>query len=290
MSLLLPRETVLSHLKEKELTNSHVPMVHQLFSSRLIERFCSDNDSLYKRQVLDLGCGRGEQMVYMKRLGFQMSGCDINRGDLEIARLALEGQNGTSADVRLSNVTTELPFETGRFDAVYANGVFEHCAELPTIFAEVSRVLAPGGVFLAAFPLRSVVIEPHLRLPFVHWFSKGPTQRFMIRATRHLFHGRTEMNCLSIERYLQNEVFYWTSAQVHQILHRHFEQTKTLAKEYLRVAADQRKRNPMFRCALAATAVPLISPIIEHLISSQWVYIVEASKCLKSNETMRSDA
>ena len=81
MSLLLPREMVLTHLKKKELTNSHVPMVHQLFSSRLIERFSSDNHS----------------------------------------------------------------------------------------------------------------------------------------ATSHFFHGRTEMNCLSIERYLQDEVFYCTCAQIHQI-------------------------------------------------------------------------
>jgi SAM-dependent methyltransferase len=242
-----------------------------------MERFGFEKQALSKTQVLDLGCGRGEQIAYMKGLGFQMSGCDTNVDDLEIA---LKSQEGTSADLRVSKTPTELPFETGRFHAVYSNGVFEHCAELPTLFAEVSRVMAPGGVFLAAFPLRSAVMEPHLGLPFVHWFSKGSTQRLIIRTMSHLFRGRTDWNCQSIERYLQNEVFYWTFAQVQQILHRHFDQTNSLAKMYLRLAKNQRKRNPIFRFAMAATAVPVISPILEHLLSRQWVYIVEASKPL----------
>jgi len=265
------------------MTASHIPIIEQLFSTRLIERFGSEKDSLSKTQVLDLGCGRGEQIVYMKGLGFQMSGCDINSDDLAVARSALKAQDGTSSDVRLSKVPTELPFETGRFHAVYANGVFEHCAELPALIAEVSRVLTPGGVFLAAFPLRSVIIEPHLGLPFVHWFSKGWTQRLMIRTVTHLFHGRTDMNCQSIERYLLNEVFYWTSAQVRQILDRHFEQTTSLARGYLRVAKKQTNRNPVFRFALTAAAVPPISSILELLVSWQWTYIVEASKSLESS-------
>jgi SAM-dependent methyltransferase len=246
-----------------------------------MERFGCEKQSLTETHVLDLGCGRGDQIVYMKGLGFQMSGCDINSDHLEIARVALKNQDGTSADVRVSKVPTELPFETGRFHAVYSNGVFEHCAELPALFAEVSRVLTPGGIFLAAFPLRSVVMEPHLGLPFVHWFSKGRTQRLMIRTMSHLFRSRTDMNYQSIERYLQNEVFYWTSAQVKQILYRHFEETINLAKGYLSVARNQRNRSPMFRFALAASAVPPISSILEQLVSRQWVYIIEAKKSLE---------
>jgi SAM-dependent methyltransferase len=262
------------------MTKTHLPILHQLFSSRLVERFGLEKHTLSRTQVLDLGCGKGEQMVYMKGLGFQMSGCDVMSDRLEAARSALAGPEGPSVDVRLSKVATELPFETGRFHAVYSNGVFEHCAELPTLFAEVWRVLAPGGVFLAAFPLRSVVVEPHLGLPFVHWFSKGRMQRFVIRTMSSLFHGRTDMNCQNIERYLQNEVFYWTSAQVKQILDRHFEQRNSLAKGYLRVAQSQKNRNPAFRIALAITAVPPVSSIIEQLVSWQWMYIVEARKPL----------
>jgi hypothetical protein len=77
---------------------------------------------------------------------------------------------------------------------------------------------------------------------------------------------------------LQNEVFYWTFAQVQQIFYRHFEQVNSLAKGYLRVAKNQRKLSPILRLALSATSVKPISLIIEHLVSRQWVYIVEATK------------
>jgi SAM-dependent methyltransferase len=244
-----------------------------------MERFGLGTQSLSKIRVLDLGCGTGDQIVYMNRLGFQMSGCDISRDFVESTIATLNAADATTTDVRLSKAPTELPFETARFHAVYANGVFEHCAEMPSLIAETSRVLIPGGVFLTAFPLRSIVMEPHLRLPFVHWFAKGPAQRLVIRTMSRLFHP--ERNCQSIERYLQNDVFYWTSGQARQILNSHFEETNSLAKEYLRVANNQMNRNFVLRSALAATAAPLLSSILEHLLSWQWTYIVEASNPIK---------
>jgi len=105
----------------------------------------------------------------------------------------------------------------------------------------------------------------------------------MIRTMLRLFPGRTERDCQSIERYLQNDVFYWTSVQVRQILNRHFEQTNSLAKGYLQVAKNQTNRNLAFRLALAATVVPLVSSVLEGLVSRQWTYIVEASKSLESS-------
>jgi len=258
---------------------NHIPILYQLFSTRLMERFGLENRSLSKIRVLDLGCGKGGQIVYMHGLGFQMSGCDIHRGNVETTHAVLNGADGTTTDVRLSKVSTELPFETGQFHAVYANGVFEHCTEMPPLMAEISRVLIPDGVFLTAFPLRSVVMEPHLGLPFVHRFAKGGMQRLLIRSMSQLF--QPKRNCQSIERFLQNDVFYWTSAQVWQILNRHFEHTNSLAKEYLMVAKNQANRNPVFRLALGATAVPLISSILEHISSRHWTYVVEASNPIK---------
>ena len=263
---------------------SQEPILHQLFATRLIQRFGLGNQSLSKIRVLDLGCGTGEQIVYMTRLGFQMSGCDICRYSFESVCTALKAADAPITGVRLSRVPTEVPFETNQFHAVYANGVFEHCAEMPSLMAEIARVLMPNGLFLAAFPLRSVIVEPHTWLPFVHWFAKGWTQRLLIRTMRHLPVQHPELrgwNCQKIERYLQNDVFYWTVGQVRQILHRHFEETHSLAKEYLVVAKNQMNRSPMLRWALATTTVPLLTSILAFLVSSQWTYIAEANNPIK---------
>ncbi len=260
------------------MTSIHTPILHELFSTKLKTLFGQENQALSTIRVLDLGCGRGSQIIYMKGLGFQMSGCDIRQKDIECALSALKGSNGPAADVRLST-PSELPFETGEFHAVYANGVFEHCPEMPALIAEVSRVLIPGGIFLTAFPLRSVVVEPHLGLPFVHWFGEGKLQRLLIRLLTPLF--RPARSCQSIEKYLQNEVFYWNSAQVRQTLSRHFEETNSLAKEYLMVAKSQTNRNPVLQFVLTATGVPIVSSILEHVVSRYWTYVVEAINPIK---------
>ena len=63
--------------------DSHIPVIHKLFSTRLMGRFDLENQALSKIRVLDLGCGTGEQIVYMTHLGFQMSGCDIYKDLVE---------------------------------------------------------------------------------------------------------------------------------------------------------------------------------------------------------------
>lgn len=259
------------------MTNFEVPILHQLFSTRLSHEFGREKQALPEIHVLDLGCGLGEQMVYMSRLGFRMSGCDVSANLVNSTLAALNQAGFANPDVRLSTVPTELPFETNRFHAVYANGVFEHCSEMPSLVAEVSRVLMPNGVFLTAFPLQSVIMETHVRLPFVHWFAKGWTQRSLIRTMSYLLPPE-ERNWPWIERYLQDKVFYWTRVQIKQILDRHFGETKSLAKEYLLMAKNQMNSKPILRLALAATAVPIFESILARLVSCQWTYIVEASK------------
>jgi SAM-dependent methyltransferase len=52
-----------------------------------------------------------------------------------------------------------LPLESGSFDVVSANMVLEHLDDPPTAFAEIARVLRPGGVF--------VFITPNVRNPII---------------------------------------------------------------------------------------------------------------------------
>ena len=40
-----------------------------------------------------------------------------------------------------------LPYPNARFDMVFADNVLEHLAEPKKVFAEVARVLRPGGYF-----------------------------------------------------------------------------------------------------------------------------------------------
>ncbi len=57
-------------------------------------------------------------------------------------------QAGFTGRIRLELIDAkQLPFDEGTFDAVISNSIIHHIPEPGTAFAEMKRVLQPGGVF-----------------------------------------------------------------------------------------------------------------------------------------------
>jgi len=97
--------------------------------------------------VLDLGCGVGHTLRRVAPRVRHAVGADATPGMLEGARtlMAREG----IANVTLVVATAEsLPFLDAFFDGVVCRLAAHHFAEVPRAFAEVSRVLRPGGRFV----------------------------------------------------------------------------------------------------------------------------------------------
>ncbi len=95
--------------------------------------------------VLDLGCGRGEIVRHMARLGAASFGIDYARVALEMTRRVMADEPGTHGVARSD--AKLLPFTNGTFDRVLMFDVVEHFHpwELDTCLTEVYRVLKPGG-------------------------------------------------------------------------------------------------------------------------------------------------
>jgi demethylmenaquinone methyltransferase/2-methoxy-6-polyprenyl-1,4-benzoquinol methylase len=89
--------------------------------------------------VLDLGCGTGD-------LGLLLAGSAIVVGvDLSHAML-LEARRKSGDRLRLVEGSAfALPFPDGAFDAAVSGFVLRNLEDLPAAFAELARVVAPGG-------------------------------------------------------------------------------------------------------------------------------------------------
>jgi SAM-dependent methyltransferase len=76
-----------------------------------------------------------------------------------------------------------LPFQSGSFDVVICNHVYEHTDNAPRLVSEIRRVMAADAVCYFAGPNKYEPIEPHYRLPFLSWLPR-PLAHIYMRVTR----------------------------------------------------------------------------------------------------------
>ena len=93
-------------------------------------------------RVIDVGCGPGYLCAEMAAAGASVVGVDPSP-----SMLALAEQRGSGVEL-LQGDALSLPVEDGSFDAAVSTQVYEYVADIGGAFAEVRRVLRPGGRLL----------------------------------------------------------------------------------------------------------------------------------------------
>ena len=103
---------------------------------------------LRDKLVLDIGCGiGGGDMVLAGELGARVIGVDLEAPLLACAR-ASTAELGLADRIEFRQVEAgPIAFDDGTFDVVYSSGAFTQIADKAGMFAEVHRVLKPGGAF-----------------------------------------------------------------------------------------------------------------------------------------------
>ncbi len=133
-------------------------------------------------RVLDWGCGRGRNVLWLRERGYEAYGVEIDPLPIQNG-LPLFQQKGHPSDcLALLDGQGRAPFPDGFFDYVFSGNVLEHVADLRNVCAEMGRVTRAGGGGYHVFPAHRQPVENHLFMPLVHWLPAGWLRKLLIHA------------------------------------------------------------------------------------------------------------
>jgi SAM-dependent methyltransferase len=100
--------------------------------------------------VLEIGCGSGAYAVHLAEMvGCKVVGLDINLPGVQNANeLAASRGLRSRACFEVCDASQSLPLENASCNAVFSNDAMCHIPNRPLLFAEIFRVLEPGGRLL----------------------------------------------------------------------------------------------------------------------------------------------
>jgi SAM-dependent methyltransferase len=189
--------------------------------------------------VLDYGCGDGSAVAYGLSRGLDIWGADTFTGYYaEWANLVLP-----QAKERIVGIESgRASFPDHHFNVVFSNQVLEHVTDPEAVLADMHRLLKPGGMFIAAFPVREAWYEGHIGLYFAHRFKVGSRWRhayfdFCHRIGLGLYRGNlTRTQWLAyLERTLDEACFYYPKRRLRAAIKNIFgTSAEDIAAEYMR--------------------------------------------------------
>lgn len=123
------------------------------------------------RTILDIGCGAGFDLA----VACHLVGKQGKAYGVDLTREMVERAGGNLAALQLSNgevlhvLSEQLPFADAAFDVVISNGVINLSPNKAQLFAEIFRVLKPGGRLQFADIILSRELPPHLTASVESW-------------------------------------------------------------------------------------------------------------------------
>lgn len=107
------------------------------------------NHDFKLKKVLDIGCGNGKYLVFLKTLGFEVSAIDSSPTAVEMTKESLE----EDSTILCANMYEYIP-PSSSYDLIISIAAIHHGLkkEVRTVINNIYNSLIPGGLFFITLP------------------------------------------------------------------------------------------------------------------------------------------
>jgi SAM-dependent methyltransferase len=136
-----------------KLTRKHHEAIHPKHLLRdNKEHYWYDDHVRGARRVLDVGCNQGMHAIHAASLAGEVIGLDQDEQALYVAHFNARWESRRNLTLVVGDAGLAWPFADAAFDCVMAFDVVEHVVDRDRFYAELRRVLVPGGKALLSAP------------------------------------------------------------------------------------------------------------------------------------------
>ena len=153
--------------------------------------------------LLELGCGAGERLARLSKMGWKVVGVELDPVSAERAR------SNHQIEVLVGEVE-DLRFSPGQFDAVVSNHVLEHLPDPVRTMSSIVPLLRPGGIFVA--------VTPNVQSLGHRWFGR---HWYGLDVPRHLIlFSERSLRQAAVQAGLHVEAAWGTACRAEQVFTR----------------------------------------------------------------------
>ncbi|MCX6794591.1 MAG: class I SAM-dependent methyltransferase [Candidatus Falkowbacteria bacterium] len=147
------------------------------------------------KKVLDIGCGNGKYLVFLKNLGFKTTGIDSSSMAVEMAKASLKDDS----DIQCLNMYEYTPLAT-QYDLIISIAAIHHGLkkQVRDLIKRIYSSLSPGGYFFTTLPdndgsahwtmmVDHKEIEPGTRVPMLGPEKGLPHSSFTQKEIKEMF-------------------------------------------------------------------------------------------------------
>ena len=151
-----------------------------------------------KTKILDYGCGEGRLLNKISKNGF------FKHSGFDVARLWPREYNKYC---KVIDVDEKL---IGDYDVIFSNQVFEHVEKKSLYLSNIYSLLNYQGKAIISFPLKEIIFEPHIFLPFCHRFKPDSFYNKFLLFILGIFKFIKSKSSISVSDWVANRVEFLT--------------------------------------------------------------------------------